>query len=128
MKAKLVAALVAAMTAAGSASAGPGLVGSVEAPSGLSVLVHGRHFDCRWSPEFGWHNHSNAQARPEPCRADQIPRDGPGRGGFGRGPDFGGRERRHDWDNACHFDCRWSREHGWHNHSNAQCRPEPCRR
>jgi hypothetical protein len=88
---------------------------------GLVVPVHGCHFDCRWSSGFGWHNHSNRECRAEPCR------DGPRYGGPGYGgPVYGGRRGGHDY-RSCHYDCQWSPEHGWHNHSNRECRPEPCR-
>lgn len=123
-----------ALASAMIAAAVAGQAGAVPLPSAsgpatlsdsLVTRVHGGHFDCRWSPQFGWHNHTNAQFRPEPCRSG---------GGDGYGPpprreferyappprrEFGG-------GHPCHFDCRYSREFGWHNHSNAQCRPEPC--
>lgn len=99
--------------------------------SGVTKVHQGCHFDCRYSERFGWHNHSNAQCRPEPC--------GPRRGGgyegprlqprYDDGPRGGGGYRGdgHDRDNRCHYDCRFSQRDGWHNHSNANCRPEPCR-
>lgn len=84
--------------------------------------VHGCHYDDRYSPGIGLHNHSNAECRAEPARPrerDYEPRRG-GRGGYGGYGGYGG-------GHPCHFDCRFSPEFGWHNHSNAQCRPEPCR-
>jgi hypothetical protein len=91
----------------------------------LIVPVHGCHYDNRYSPGLGWHNHSNAECRPEPARRGPPP-------GYYAPPVYQQapppRRRGHDADNPCHFDCRFSPQHGWHNHSNAQCRPEPCRR
>lgn len=82
-------------------------------PNGAVILIHeGCHYGCRYSPRLGWHNHSNTECRPEPCREQRHRGERP----YGRGH-----------DDSCHYDCRYSRELGWHNHSNLQCRPEPCR-
>ena len=105
------------VAAASAANLSPGAKPAAEgAPI---VQVHGCHFDCQFSPRFGWHNHSNAECRPEPCRERQ-------RGGGGY--DGGGGDRGYGGGHPCHYDCRFSPGLGWHNHSNAQCRPEACRR
>lgn len=83
-------------------------------PPGSSnlVTVHdGCHYDCEFSPRLGWHNHSNANCRPEQCRTQQRDdEDGEMSG------------RRH----SCHYDCRYNPQYGWHNHSNSECRVERC--
>lgn len=81
------------------------------------VKVHGCHHECRFSERLGWHNHSNAECRPEPCRQS---RGGPS---YDSGPRLDRRGGGHE----CHRDCRYDDRNGWHNHSNAECRPEPCR-
>lgn len=101
------------VAAASAASLSPGAKPAADAAP--IVQVHGCHFDCQYSPRFGWHNHSNAECRPEPCRERQR-----------RGGDYGGRD--YGGGHPCHYDCRFSPGLGWHNHSNAQCRPEACRR
>ena len=109
---------VAAVVVAGTAVAAPlDLRGGVDATRGNAVVkVHeGCHYDCRFSRRLGWHNHSNAECRPEACR-DR-----------GRRPDYESGERFYRGGHPCHYDCRFSPEFGWHNHSNAACRPEPCR-
>ncbi|HRD75587.1 MAG TPA: hypothetical protein PK264_06580 [Hyphomicrobiaceae bacterium] len=120
---------LAAVIAVGTAIAAPQPDKSgIDAIAGSAVTkVHqGCHYDNRWSPGFGWHNHSNSDCRPEAPRP--RPRPGYGYGyepkGYGYGP--GGHSGHRE--NECHYDCRYSPIHGWHNHSNAQCRPEPCRR
>lgn len=110
---------IAAALSAGAAVAAPMALNDGQGMSGRSAVTkahQGCHFDNRYSPRFGYHNHSNAECRPEAARPrgfDYEPRH-EGRGGHGDGQ-------------PCHYDCRYSPEFGWHNHSNAQCRPEPCR-
>ncbi|MGE0701845.1 MAG: hypothetical protein AB7O57_22290 [Hyphomicrobiaceae bacterium] len=106
--------LLAALALALPAVAGAGPLSPAHAPKAASAVVkaHGCHYECRFSQELGWHNHSNAECRVERCRGD----DPAPRGGYG---DRGG-------GHTCHYDCQFSPSLGWHNHSNAECRVERC--
>lgn len=85
-----------AALAISSASAAPlGQLGGAEPANSALVRVHGCHYECRWSPGLGWHNHSNAECRPEPCRGG-----GYGGGGYNPGACYGPRPQRgpaHCW-------------------------------
>lgn len=88
-----------ATLAISSASAAPlGQFSGAQPANSAIERVHGCHYDCRWSPGLGWHNHSNAECRPEPCR-------GGGYGGGGYRPNRPDRGPAHCW--------RWW-QGGWH--------------
>lgn len=109
----------------GQAGANPASLLNVDKSAGAApiVRVHGCHYDDRYSPGLGKHNHSNSDCRPEAARRDVPDYEGGRgrRGGYGGYGGYGGGGRH------CHYECRYEPAYGWHNHSNSECRPERCR-